>query len=149
MAGRLPIGICTRFDYEVGGSVSGVPIAGASPQRPNVTKPSLAPWRVTMVMPALNEGDVIRHVVARSRAALHELTDDFEIVVVDDGSTDATGPILDELADERVRVIHFAEHRRYGRALKTGIEVAAHPLVAVMDSDDQFDPLDLQHLLPL
>ncbi len=102
-----------------------------------------------MVMPALNEGEVIRHVVIRSRAALRELTDDFEIIVVNDGSSDDTGPILDELADEQVRVIHFAEHRGYGCALQAGIEVAAHPLVVFMDSDDQFDPLDLRHLLPL
>ncbi len=102
-----------------------------------------------MVMPALNEGAVIRDVVARSRAGLRELTDAFEIIVVDDGSSDDTGPILDELADEQVRVIHFAEHRGYGCALQAGIEVAAHPLVLFMDSDDQFDPLDLRHLLPL
>jgi dolichol-phosphate mannosyltransferase len=102
-----------------------------------------------MVMPAFNEGEVIRHVVTRSRAALRGLTDDFEIIVVDDGSSDDTGPILDELADERVRVIHFAEHRGYGCALQAGIEVAVHPLVAFMDSDDQFDPLDLRDLLPL
>jgi glycosyltransferase involved in cell wall biosynthesis len=102
-----------------------------------------------MVMPALNEGEVIRHVVTRSRAALRELTADFEIIVVDDGSSDDTGPILDELADPQVRVIHFAEHRGYGCALQAGIEVAVHPLVVFMDSDDQFDPLDLRHLLPL
>jgi dolichol-phosphate mannosyltransferase len=102
-----------------------------------------------MVMPALNEGEVIRHVVTRSQAALRELTDDFEIIVVNDGSSDDTGPILDELADEQVRVIHFAEHRGYGCALQAGIDLAAHPLVVFMDSDDQFDPLDLQHLLPL
>ena len=102
-----------------------------------------------MVMPAFNEGEVIRHVVGRSRAALRELTDDFEIVVVDDGSHDDTGPILDELADEQVRVIHFTEHRGYGSALQAGAEAAVHPLVAFMDSDDQFDPLDLRHLLPL
>jgi glycosyltransferase involved in cell wall biosynthesis len=102
-----------------------------------------------MVMPALNEADVIRHVVTRSCAALRELTVDFEIIVVNDGSSDDTGPILDELADEQVRVIHFAEHRGYGCALQAGIEVAVHPLVVFMDSDDQFDPLDLRHLLPL
>jgi len=102
-----------------------------------------------MVMPAFNEGEVIRHVVTRSRAALRELTGDFEIIVVDDGSSDDTGRILDELVDEQVRVIHFAKHRGYGCALQAGIEVAVHPLVVFMDSDDQFDPLDLRHLLPL
>jgi dolichol-phosphate mannosyltransferase len=102
-----------------------------------------------MVMPAFNEGEVIRHVVGRSRAALRELTDDFEIVVVDDGSRDDTGPILDELADEQVRVIHFTEHHGYGSALQAGAEAAVHPLVVFIDSDDQFDPLDVRHLLPL
>ena len=102
-----------------------------------------------MVMPALNEGEVIHHVVTRSRAALGELTEEFEIIVVNDGSSDDTGPILDELADRQVRVIHFAENRGYGCALQAGIDVAVHPLVMLMDSDDQFDPSDLRHLLPL
>jgi glycosyltransferase involved in cell wall biosynthesis len=102
-----------------------------------------------MVMPAFNEGEVIRRVVTRSHAALRELTAAFEIIVVDDGSSDDTGPILDELADDDVRVIHFDEHRGYGCALQAGIAIAMYPLVAFMDSDDQFDPLDLRNLLAL
>ena len=46
-------------------------------------------------------------------------------------------------------MVHFARHRGYGCALQAGIGLAVQPLVVFMDSDDQFDPLDLRHLLPL
>lgn len=104
---------------------------------------------VSCVMPAYNEHEVIRHAVQRVQQALERLTADFEIVVVDDGSTDGTGGILDAMAGARLRVIHFPENRGYGRALRAGFATARHPLVFFMDSDDQFDPVDLGRLLAL
>ena len=104
---------------------------------------------VSCVMPAYNERDVIAHVVQRVHRALERLTDDFEVIVVDDGSTDGTGRILDDLTDEKLRVVHFASNAGYGKALRAGFEVATHPLVFFLDSDDQFDPAELDCLLPL
>jgi len=102
---------------------------------------------VSCVMPAYNERDVIAHVVRRVLRALERLTEGFELIVVDDGSTDGTGRILDDLMDENLRVVHFATNAGYGKALRTGFEIAAHPLVFFLDSDDQFDPADLDRLL--
>jgi glycosyltransferase involved in cell wall biosynthesis len=104
---------------------------------------------VSCVMPAYNEREVIRQAVRRVQQALERLTAGFEIIVVDDGSTDGTGRILDEMADDRLRIIHFPENAGYGRALRAGFEAAVHPLVFFTDSDDQFDPVDLRLLLSL
>jgi dolichol-phosphate mannosyltransferase len=100
-------------------------------------------------MPAYNEREVIAHVVRRVYRTLQQLTEDFEVIVVDDGSTDGTGRILDDLADAKLRVIHFPANAGYGSALRAGFELAAHPLIFFLDSDDQFDPADLDRLLPL
>lgn len=101
-------------------------------------------------MPAFNEEEVIVAAVTRVRDALERLTSDPEIIVVDDGSTDRTGERLDTLAaDGRLRVIHAPENRGYGWALRAGFAVATRPLVFFVDSDDQFDPMDLRRLLPL
>jgi dolichol-phosphate mannosyltransferase len=104
---------------------------------------------VSLVLPALNEGEVIGHVVEHARAALEQVATDYEIIVVDDGSSDNTGRVLDALAGERIRVIHFPENRGYGLALRAGFAAAVHPLIAFIDSDDQFDPLDLKRFVEL
>jgi glycosyltransferase involved in cell wall biosynthesis len=104
--------------------------------------------RVSCVMPAYNEREIIDCAVRRVRESLERLTAEFEIIVVDDGSTDGTGRVLDEMADRRLRVIHFAENTGYGRALRAGFAAAVHPFVFFTDSDDQFDPDDVGRLLP-
>lgn len=102
---------------------------------------------LSCVLPVYNEREVIGAVVARLVASLERLRTNFEIIVVDDGSTDGTGAILDALADPHVRVIHLDRNAGYGCALRTGFGVATHPLVFFMDSDDQFDPDDIAALL--
>lgn len=75
----------------------------------------------------------------------------FEIIYVDDGSTDGSGPFLDALAAQHpeVRVLHF--DRNYGQtsAFDAGFRHARGELVATLDGDLQFDPADLPKLLPL
>jgi len=103
------------------------------------------------VLPALNEEDAIETVVTRALTVLAGLAADFEIIVVDDGSSDRTGALLDTLAahDPHVRVIHFARPRGYGAALRAGFAASRLPLVAFTDSDGQFDLGDLERALPL
>ncbi len=103
---------------------------------------------VTCVLPALNEVEGIVHAVSEVRAALARFTEDSEIIVVDDGSTDGTGALLDELAAaEQIRVIHSPINRGYGVTLRTGFAAATRPLVFFTDSDRQFDVMDLGALL--
>jgi glycosyltransferase involved in cell wall biosynthesis len=74
----------------------------------------------------------------------------YEIVIVDDGSTDGTGAIADDLAARHphVRVVHHGGNRGYGAALKSGFGEATLEWVFYSDSDGQFDLKDIDRLLP-
>jgi glycosyltransferase involved in cell wall biosynthesis len=78
------------------------------------------------------------------------LVEDFEVVIVDDGSRDGTSQIADRLAasDPRVRVVHHETNRGYGAALRSGFAAARGDLIMFMDADQQFDPADFAHLAP-
>lgn len=97
----------------------------------------------------LNEEGNIGRAVEAALTALDAAGRDGEVIVVDDGSRDQTGPIADRLAaaDGRVRVVHHPENRGYGAALRSGFEAARHPLVAFVDGDNQFDLGELSILL--
>jgi dolichol-phosphate mannosyltransferase len=77
-------------------------------------------------MPGLNEEANVERAVSRARAALDALFEDFEILVINDGSTDRTGEIADALAaeDPRVRVLHNERNVNYGISLARGIRAA-------------------------
>ncbi len=98
--------------------------------------------------PAHNEEANLRGLVEEALTALPDLADDFEIVIVDDGSRDATPAIADELAasDPRVRVIRHDRQRGYGGALRSGFGAARHDLIAFTDGDRQFRVADLGRL---
>jgi glycosyltransferase involved in cell wall biosynthesis len=86
-------------------------------------------------------------------AALHTcaaLTDDYEVIVVNDGSTDYTGEVLADIASryEHVRVITHPTNRGYGGALRTGFKTASKELVFYTDGDAQYDAHELALLLP-
>jgi len=116
-----------------------------------VTPPSHRGHRVSCVLPARDEEAAIATVVGRAVETLDALTAEFEVVVVDDGSTDRTGALVDALAlrEPRVRVIHFPEGRGYGAALRAGFAASRMPLLLFTDSDGQFDLADVAHMLPL
>lgn len=115
------------------------------------TSPSLGGRGISVVLPAHNEEAVIAAVVANCVEVLARIVDDFEVIVVDDGSVDRTGEIADgaAAADPRVRVVHTVTNRGYGGALRAGFDAAGKPLVFFMDSDGQFDIGDIAHLVPM
>jgi glycosyltransferase involved in cell wall biosynthesis len=115
------------------------------------TSPSLGGRGISVVLPAHNEEAVIAGVVANCVEALARIVDDFEVIVVDDGSADRTGEIADgaAAADPRVRVVHTVTNRGYGGALRAGFDAAGKPLVFFMDSDGQFDIGDIARLVPM
>ncbi len=106
--------------------------------------------KLSLVLPAYNEVENIPEVVRRALDVLPELAEEFEIVVVDDGSKDGTGALLDQLAVEQpeIKPVHHAKNRGYGAALTSGFAAATGDHIMFMDSDLQFDIADLSHLAP-
>jgi glycosyltransferase involved in cell wall biosynthesis len=100
--------------------------------------------------PAHDEEANVEPLVREALEALPALAERFEVVIVDDGSRDATGAIADRLAAEqpdRVRVVHHPRNLGYGAALRSGFAAARHGLVAFTDGDRQFRIADLGRLL--
>jgi glycosyltransferase involved in cell wall biosynthesis len=109
---------------------------------------SARPPGLSVFFPALNDSATIASMVIRAVQAASALTPDYEVIVVNDGSTDATGAIADELARRypRVRVVHHPVNRGYGGALQTGFRSAAKELIFYTDGDGQYDPAELADL---
>src|SRR5207247_11460604 len=87
---------------------------------------------LSLVIPAYNEEETIRQAVEEADEALRSLTERYEILVVDDGSTDATATIVTALAGDRphVRLLRHAENRGYSAALRPGFGAAECDRVA-------------------
>jgi glycosyltransferase involved in cell wall biosynthesis len=105
---------------------------------------------LTIFFPAYNDAFTIASLVVRAVQAASSVTDDYEIVVVNDGSTDATRSVLEDLARryECLRLVHHPVNRGYGAALRSGFEAARKPLVFYTDGDAQYDPAELTVLWP-
>ena len=106
---------------------------------------------LSVVLPAHNEDQVIAHTLADVLGVLTLWVKDFELLVVNDGSTDLTGMIVSAIAakDSRVKLITHPVNLGYGAALASGFEAASKQLTFFMDSDGQFDIRDLQEFFPL
>ena len=120
-----------------------------SRQLPNGTPPAPRPVEgLTFFFPAYNDAGTIGSLVLRAVQVASTLTPDFEVVVVNDGSEDATGAIAEELARTypQVKVIHHPRNRGYGGALRTGFAAASKTLIAYTDGDGQYDAAELDTL---
>ena len=96
-----------------------------------------------------NEEGNIEQAVTSALAVLAGLSDQYEVIVVNDGGRDRTGEIADRMAaaNPRVRVVHHSVNRGYGAALRSGLAAARYPLVVLADGDNQFDLNELPVLL--
>ena len=103
------------------------------------------PRSVSVFFPAYNDSGTIGSMVIRAVKAASELTPDYEVIVVNDGSTDATAEVADELARTypHVRVVHHGANRGYGGALQTGFRSATKEWIFYTDGDAQYDPAEL------
>src|SRR4051794_28598768 len=101
-------------------------------------------------MPAFNEEANIGEAVRRATAVGERLCAEHEVVVVDDGSTDATGTLVEKAAaaDPRIVLVRHPRNRGYGEAVRTGLRAARMDLVFLTDADNQFDPEELEVFLP-
>src|SRR3989440_6849557 len=110
--------------------------------------PASMPAGLSVFFPAYNDSGTIASMVIRTVKAAAELTPDFEIIIVDDGSGDGTADIADELAHTypQVRAVHHPRNRDYGAALRTGFRAATKDLIFYTDGDAQYDPAELKTL---
>ena len=108
--------------------------------------------QISIVLPAYNERQNLPTMVERANQILPELVESYELILVDDGSTDGTREVAMELVEAQYPTVRLAVHeqnRGYGAALRTGFAHANGDLVFYTDSDNQFDLGDLEHFLPL
>lgn len=97
---------------------------------------------VSLVIPMFNEEENIEHAIACAIEALQECSDDWEIIIVDDASTDRSAGIVERLSGEepRIRLLRHRANRKLGATLRTGYAAATRNLVVYMDADLPFDP---------
>jgi len=103
---------------------------------------------LSIFFPAYNDAGTIASLAIVAHMTARELTEDYEVIVVDDGSPDHTGALLDEMARHFpwLTVVHHAQNRGYGGALRSGFETASKDLVFYTDGDAQYDPRELKSL---
>ena len=123
--------------------------AGPNPARPAVPSGTRLP-ELSYFFPAHNEEANLEGLVEEALATLPALADRFEIVIVDDGSRDATAQIADRLvasAPDVVRVVHHPTNLGYGAALRSGFRAARLDVIGFTDGDRQFKIADLGRLI--
>jgi glycosyltransferase involved in cell wall biosynthesis len=106
---------------------------------------------LSIVLPCFNEEANVAAAIANAAAAAAACSNRYEIVVVDDGSSDGTARVVDALAAglPHVRLIVHVRNRGYGEALRSGIRAARMDWVLLADADLQFDLRELADFVPL
>ncbi|HEY2736810.1 MAG TPA: glycosyltransferase family 2 protein, partial [Thermoanaerobaculia bacterium] len=104
---------------------------------------------ISLVVPLFNEAESLSILAAEIRTAMESTGKDYEILFVDDGSTDGSAEVLRALAaeDRRVRVIRLRRNCGQSAALATGFRHARGSVVVTLDADLQNDPADIPRLL--
>ena len=105
---------------------------------------------LSVFFPAYNDAPSLPGLVRQTFAVLDVHVEDYEVIVVDDGSRDESAQVLASLAAEfgpRLRVVAHSENRGYGGALRSGFAAARKGFVFYTDGDGQYDPGELPHLI--
>lgn len=104
---------------------------------------------LSVFFPCINEEGNVEKTVANAEAVLKKLDLTYEIIIVDDGSTDKTGQIAESLSrkNPRIRVIHHPKNLGYGEALKSGFYNARYNTIVYTDGDGQFDFSEVEKFL--
>jgi glycosyltransferase involved in cell wall biosynthesis len=108
-------------------------------------------YSISVFFPAYNDAGTIASMVVLADRTLRKLTADYEIIVVNDGSTDHTAQVLSELEGHygRLRIVNHPANMGYGSALRTGFASASKDLIFYTDGDAQYDVRELEGLVPL
>jgi len=118
---------------------------------PTVVAPAMPRPELSVIMPAYNEGPRIRDSILRTHRQLCKMTRSFEIVVVDDGSSDATGQILEEVATAAgaVKVVRLQPNCGKGEALRQGFYQSNGKLIFFLDADMDLPPEQMDIFLDI
>ncbi len=109
----------------------------------------MTPEPLSLVLPVLNEAENLEPLHARITDALATVGRDYEVIYVDDGSTDASWDALCRIAaaDKRVRLVRLRKNFGQTPALAAGLAHSSHPILVTLDADLQNDPADIPRLL--
>ncbi len=104
---------------------------------------------LSAVFPAYNDAGTIPSMILTALIAMQQVTDDYEVIVTNDGSSDHTALVLDEIAKicPELHVIHHPKNKGYGAALRSGFSAATKEWVFYTDGDAQYNPLELVNLV--
>lgn len=115
-------------------------ILGVPAKRVGSTKKYHKDSSLSLVIPAYNEEENIREVVGEAFKEISKIFKNFEIVLVDDGSTDNTGKIINILAKrKRIRAVHHKQNKGFSGAMETCFRSAKNDLILLAPADGQFD----------
>jgi len=116
---------------------------------PASAKAAFTSQMISVTIPICNEAGNLRELYERTRHALQRLSRPWEIVFVNDGSSDGSDEILDQIAeaDPQVRVVHFRRNFGQTAAMMAGFDFAQGEIIVPMDGDLQNDPADIAVLL--
>ena len=115
-------------------------ILGVPAKRVGSTKKYYKIPTLSVVIPAYNEEENIKEVVERAFKEISKIINNFEIVLVNDGSTDNTGKIINSLAKrKRIRAVHHKKNKGFSGAMETCFRNAKNELILLAPADGQFD----------
>lgn len=111
-------------------------------------RPPIATAPLSVILPAYNQESRLAEVVRAWVLELNIQRREYELLLVDDGSTDATAALAKELTDghAHLRLLRHEKRRGFGAALRTGLAAARHPLVAYVPCNSRYQPTDLKSL---
>ena len=91
--------------------------------------------KVSLVIPAYNESGIILDTIRTSSKRMSELSEDYEILIVNDGSTDNTAALVRECGDQNVRLVSYMPNRGKGCAVRSGMLAAQGDIISCTDAD--------------
>ncbi len=107
--------------------------------------------KISLFFPVFNDENTVKIVTEKAIQVLDDIAEDYEILIINDCSPDKSGIIADELSGQnnKIRVIHHAEHLGYGAAVLTGLTNSQFEYICFTDGDDEYDVTDFRKLLKL
>ncbi len=106
---------------------------------------------ISLFFPVYNDQNTVDQITDKSIKVLNQIADEYEILIIDDGSPDKSGEIADQLARKYsyVKVIHHEKNRGYGAAIKTGFKNCRYEIICFTDGDDEYDVFDFRKMIKL